>query len=416
MKVNMQSKIALAMISRQLHDPDPVLRFLENAHKFGHSIDRVIIAHFAPLHESTLRAIEQHAQVETVNAFDDETLRNQLRSIGMQEEFIDNLLVDPYQPCRDLAPYGAYRTAAVIKAALEGIDHLLFFDDDIFPKVLLSMDKGNPEWEEIDFVGSHLATLSKPEVVATTSDYSGYYIIPPMSFQGLRDLLNGLGKEHAIEFIENCESHNCLLLGSASPKYTFETNKLLGGNLGLDLNNLQSLVPFFSMTYEFNDHCYLGRGEDTLLGHSISLTGSIAMDIDLRVYHNTYGDFPRLPDIGEALVVSRLYWACMGWIGRNPFLTWYKSKHFSGEESFDEKIARQHEGLKVGGELAARHLGDERFATLPDAFEASLNELPTTIRQYEQLLQGWSNLVRIMGKSPLIDERDSKDDQFSLAS
>jgi hypothetical protein len=412
----MTDKIVLAMISRDCADPSPVLRFLENARAHDHTIDRVIVAHMEDPQKASIERIRQKTRLDTVMANNDATLRDQLREIGMNEDSIDNLLVNPCFPSPDLVPYGAYRTAVMIKALLEGMDHVLFFDDDIHPKVLVSLEHGDPSWAEIDFVGRHLVWLSKPKVVASTSDYSGYYIIPPMSFPGLEQLLMGVGKEHAIEYLENCESHQCVFLGSPTAKYSFETHKLLGGNLGLDLSDPHSLSPFFSTTFEYAGQCYLGRGEDTLLGHAISSAGNTAMDIDMRVFHDTFGDFPRRPSIHDQAVRSRFFLACMGWIGRNPFLFWYRNKHALTEEPFEQTMSRQRRGLQAGGKLAAEHLRDGRFRELADAFEASLTALPEVIDRYERLLDGWSNMVELLGRSPLAEKDDLVDDQFAMAS
>jgi hypothetical protein len=276
------------------------------------------------------------------------------------------------------------------------MDYLLFFDTDVQPRVLTEFTDGQPSWQEIDFVGGHLNHLARPDVAATSSDYSGYYIIPPMSFDGLSDLLIGVGKDLALDYLADYEEHGCLNLGPERPGTPVPTGKVLGGNLALSLDNPRRLAPFFSTTYAIEEQCILGRGEDTLLGQAILNADGLALDVDLRIFHDTYDDFPRAPDIRRKAIRDRFYRACLGWIGRNPFLVWQQAQSGRLETAFETHIARQREGLVVGAPKAAQFLDDARFTNLPAALDASLAALPEMIERYERLVAGWGALMDVL--------------------
>jgi len=63
----------------------------------------------------------------------------------------------------------------------------------------------------------------------------------------------------------------------------------------------------------------------------------------------------------------------------------------------DEELERQRRGLRIGGEMAARYLSDDRFETLADALESSVDALPQAIARYRSLMGGWTALQDAFG-------------------
>ncbi|MFA9406348.1 MAG: hypothetical protein ACERKX_11105 [Anaerolineales bacterium] len=390
--------IALGLITRDYIDPEPVLRFLDNARKYGHTIDRVIIAYSHNKDDSAIEVVAERCPIDLLRVSDSLPLRQQMQEVGVPSLSINGLLDLPDGGKEGEVPYGAYRNTVLFKALLEGIDYVLFFDTDVEPRVLTHLDGADVGWQEIDFVGTHMVSLSEDDVSATTSEYSGYYIIPPMSFQGFGELLTGLGKGMALEYMDGCHEHQCLNLGPVSPGMPKPTDKPLGGNLGLNLRQPWQLAPFYSMIYSFSGMTVKGRGEDTLLGQAISGSKGRIIDVDLRIFHDTYEDFPDVPDVHKESIRNRFYWACLGWIGRNPFLSWYLDQRGYLKTDWRSETTLQRIGLEVGGEKAAKYLGDPRFRDLAAAFEASFATLPDTINRYHRLMEGWRELLSAIGR------------------
>jgi hypothetical protein len=410
-------RIALGLITRDFNDPEPIFLFLKNADKYGHLIDRVIVAYSHSKDDSTLKAVSNRVKLDLLNVSSPGLLREEMRRSGIAIDAIDALLALPDGGPDGEVPYGAYRNAVLFKALLEGIDYLLFFDSDVEPRVLTQLEGLDARWEEVDFVGTHMRSLVKEDVTATTSEYSGYYIIPPISFSGLGDLLTGLGKGMALEYMEDCKDHRCLNLGPISPGLPRPTDKPLGGNLGLNLTQPWRLAPFYSTIYSYSGLTVKGRGEDTLLGQTISASGGKIMDVDLRIFHHTYDHFPVTPDIRVKSIRDRFYWACLGWIGRNPFLSWYLDQHSLLETDWRSETTVQRIGLEIGGEKAATYLQDERFKHLGPAFEASFEALPQAIERYQLLMRGWEALLTALGQDrPPTEVEDTDVDELQLAS
>ena len=124
----------------------------------------------------------------------------------------------------------------------------------------------------------------------TSSDYSGYNILPPASFEGMTDLLWGLHKEDMSEFWQSSEIHGGLIVQEAGASNLQPTTKALGGNMGIRMSALTMLPPFFSPYYFYNKTPLLARGEDTLMGLAASRS-HIFLDIQTPIFHDTYGDY-----------------------------------------------------------------------------------------------------------------------------
>ncbi len=146
------SKIALGLITRYFHDPMPILRFLDNAMKFGHHIDQVIVAYSHGVKQEAVASIEERTGVTIVEAHGDANMRSRLLFAGLSDDEVDGLLDVPSWPRQQEVPYGAYRNAVLIQALLDGFDFLLFFDTDVQPLVLTAIEGKKPVWQEVDFI------------------------------------------------------------------------------------------------------------------------------------------------------------------------------------------------------------------------------------------------------------------------
>jgi hypothetical protein len=376
------------MITRDLLTTEPVFDFLENAHKFGHALHSVVVAYSRAVDLEVVNEINKHLRVELVKINEDEEMYSQLRQHGISQKSIDTFLKCPPLDESKSVTYAINRNNVITKAILTGTEVLFFIDTDVYPKLLQENHQGELFFEEVDFFGRHLEYLKYDDVAITTSDYSGYYIIPPMGFEGMKMLFEGLQKSASCEFIEDNKAHNCLVPDSGSKRKTFVTNKILGGNVAIKLEALHDLVPFFSTSYEVAGRNYLTRGEDTILGLRVHKHPDLeCIDIDTRIFHNTFGHYPEVPDIvNDQCIKDRFYYACMGWIGRNPFLNWLEGA------PIDEIYKRQKKALAIGAPAVAEYLKDERFLILPEALERAYDRLNYTIMEYNKFLLAWQEI------------------------
>ena len=385
-------KISIGVITKDFYSLEPIDEFLENASKYNHKIYSVIIVYSHDCNFQLIESLREKVKVFLVKINDAPEIKEQFIKIGLPKEDVEILLDCPALKKWGKVPYGLNRNYALIEALLSGSEVLVFIDTDVYPRVLVK-EGDEVKGKEIDFIGRHLEYLKKEEVIVTTSDYSGYYIIPPMRFTGMKELFIGLQKEDAFEFLGNFEENNYLSLDNNKKRKIFETDKILGGNVAIKLNALKEFPPFFSTLYNINGEYILSRGEDTLLGIKLGKSDKKCIDIDTKIFHNTFGNYPEVPDIKkDKSIKDRFYYTCLGWIGRNPFLNWLKGKDV-------EKIKnRQKKNIIIGSEAVASYLNDERFLVLPEALEISYHNLERVISEYKNTMRAWNNFIAKLDK------------------
>ena len=385
-------KVSIGVITKDFNSLEPIDEFLRNASKHNHKIYSIIIVYSHGCDFQLIDSLEKKVKVFLLKINDAPEIKEQLIKMGLSVKNIDTLLNCRTLKKNGLVPYGLNRNYALIKALLSGLETLIFIDTDVYPRVLVKKDDEVKE-KEIDFIGRHLEYLRKEEVIITTSDYSGYYIIPPMSFTGMKELFIGLQKEGAYEFFKNFDEHNCLNLDHDKKRKVFATNKILGGNVAIKLSAFKELPPFFSTVYHVNGENVLSRGEDTLLGIKLKKSDKKCIDIDTKIFHNTFGNYPEVPDIKkDKSIKDRFYYTCLGWIGRNPFLNWLKGKNV------EEVKNRQKKNIIIGSKAVASHLKDERFLILPEALETSYRNLERVINEYKNTMMAWNDFIEKLEK------------------
>ena len=379
-------KTALGMITRNLTSDDALMCFIENAEKFGHKLDSVIVAYTHTLDPQVADSLNKKVPFCSIDIKDPRFCAEQLKRIGVSGKAARTLLDCPVDPRQGLMPYGFKRTLLTAEAILRGMDILFFVDSDVIPSVLKAAPDG-PALEEADFFGAHLEHLNAGSQV-TTGEYSGYNILPPALFDGMDDLLFGLQKEGVLDYWKDSGSHRCLALQPAErePK---PCSKILGGNCAFKLSAFAGLPPFFSSYYTHNGELFLNRGEDTVLGLGIEKSGTVCTDIGLNPMHDTYKNYPAVPDLrGSSADQERFYYACTGWVGRNPLYNYVRGE--------DMKLARDHrrERLESGLRALADFTSNKKFLSVLENFDVSWDNLGRYINEYESVLASWEEFIK----------------------
>ena len=379
-------KIAIGMVVRNLLSASPLTEFLDNAEKYGHPIDRVIVAYSHQLAPEAAAVLQSRTKLSLIRLQEFGRAYLILKAIGVPYASLRELLFCPLIDTHGLIPYGFNRNQVLMEAMFTEADVLIFVDSDVLPSVLRRMPDGSVRPCEVDFVGAHLGGMAMGADI-TSSDYSGYNILPPASFDGMKDLLWGLHKESMADFWQNSEAHRGLVIQEDQNAEPQPTTKVLGGNLGIRMSALTTLPPFFSPYYFYNRTPLLARGEDTLMGMAASQSHIRCLDIQTPIFHDTYGDYPKVPDLrNDSRVRDRLYYACTGWIGRNVFFRW-KTGHTPSE------FTQRNRQLAAGAKALARYTNDRRFLYLPDIQSAAESWLPDMIGQYQKSKEAWNELT-----------------------
>jgi hypothetical protein len=377
------------MIIRSLVSEVELMNFIKSAEKFGHKLDCVIVAYTHQLDPRVENKIRKKLPLFAVDIKNPRNCYDQFSRRGISNVSTKRLLECPVDTTRGLVPYGYNRTIVVMEAILRGVDILFFVDSDIYPKVLNKTPDG-PALEDADLFGAHLEHLRSGSKI-TTSEYSGYNILPPASFDGMEDLLAGVQKAEMLDYWQTSEAHRCLVFQTLD-REPRPCNKILGGNLAIDLSAFSELPPFFSSHYTLDDEMFLCRGEDTVLGVGVEISGTVCTDIRFNPLHDTYKDYPVEPNLrGDTSVQDRFYYACTGWVGRNPFLNHILGNDLQSTKEFQRGC------LERGLRALAGYTANPRFYGVLKNFEASWDELGRYISEYEQTLEAWGEFTEKVG-------------------
>jgi len=382
----MTVKAALGMIVRSLDSDTDVLRFVENAEKHGRKLDCVIVAYTLRLDPRVELSLSKKLPFFSIDIKNPQYCYEQLRRRGVSATAMETLLKCPIDTKGGLVPYGLNRTFVVIEALLRGMDILFFADSDVYTTVLKKTPEGTITEEEEDFFGAHFEYLNSGSQI-TTGEYSGYNILPPASFDGMEDLLDGLQKANMLEYWQSSEKHRCIAVQPAE-RVAMPCTKILGGNTAIKLEVFSKLPPFFSSHYALDGELFLCRGEDTVLGVEIAKSGTICTDIGFNPLHDTYKDYPAEPDLrGDSATQDRFYYACTGWVGRNPFLN-----HLLGN---DLQSTREYQRVRLerGLRALAGYTSNQRFNSVLRNFDVSWGNAGRYIVEYEQVLEAWRELT-----------------------
>lgn len=379
-------KLCMGLIVNDLNHEVSIIEFVLNAYRFGHIIDEVILVYSGKIETSCLDVLETFVTVKKIYVNDLTSLKTELLERGVDERAVNNILDMSTFEVKGVVTYAKKRNIVLLKALLDQMDVVFFIDSDVHPCVLYS----EGECEEIDFVGEHLKFLVNENTAVTTSDYSGYYILPPMRFDGLESFLVGIQKEKALAYMLDEGWASGLKFATASDlRQPFATNKILGGNLAMKLGELEGMPPFFSSHFTLGKETFLTRGEDTVMGLFLKKSEKIIMDIDLKIIHDTFGTYPERPDLlNDSKIKTRLYYASMGWIGRNPFYNWLKG------EDVKDVWRRQKESLSIGALELARYTKDDRFLNLVQGMDVALENFDLMVNRYELLMSDWQHAIK----------------------
>ena len=374
-------KIALGMIAKSINSDVEILRFVENAERNGHKLDCVIAVYALRLDPRVEDSIRKKIPFFPININNPDYCLNRFRERGISGKTTRMLLECPVQTTRGVLPYGFNRTVAVVDAIVREVDVLFFVDSDVAPAVLKETEEGL-YIEDVDFFGEHLNHINNGSQV-TTGEYSGYNILPCAHFDGMDDLLAGVQKSDMLEYWQTSDTHRCLAT-EPQERIPKPCTKILGGNVAISTSSFSILPTFFSSYYMVDDELFLCRGEDTVLGLEIARNGIVCTDIGLNPLHDTYSRFPDEPDLrGDPSVQERFYYACTGWVGRNPFLNYLRG---TDKQSVRES---QREHLERGLSALSEYTSFPKYNSVIRNFDVSWDNLERYVSEYNQVLEAW---------------------------
>lgn len=244
--------------------------------------------------------------------------------------------------------YAAKRNAILYQALKQGLDCLLFLDDDEYP--LAVADSGNTAvWGGQRVLSTHLDFIMNADI--TYGHHCGYISpIPHIEFNHVlteeifRNFIEAISND-IIDWdtIRTVMDNGGVTLASEQVMYTeyayevAEVNHskfISGSNLCINLTKPSRVFPFFNPPG--------ARGEDTFL--STCLSERRVLRVPCYTFHDGFSKYPQLMDgvlpnklrrisADNEAVINRFYHACIGWIRYKPLLVYITQR-----ENYTKKI------------------------------------------------------------------------------
>ena len=134
-------KIAIGMIVRNLISAHPLTEFLDNAEKYDHPIERVIVVYSHEADPEAIQELQRKAKVSLIRLQSYERAHMILKQLGVRFSSIQQLLFCPLIDTHGLIPYGFNRNQVLMEALFTGMDYLIFVDSDVQPKGSLHLSR-----------------------------------------------------------------------------------------------------------------------------------------------------------------------------------------------------------------------------------------------------------------------------------
>ncbi len=304
------------------------------------------------------------------------------------------------------AGYAGKRNAILYAALENGIDYLLFLDDDEYPAAVTN-NRDLCLWSGQHVILSHLREIGNADY--TNGRHCGYISpIPHITFD------EKLPREDFRAFIEaisndiiNWENIERLMqsygvtyadTGVLERKLVEDVQEtagctfISGANLCVNLQRPERSFPFFNPPG--------ARGEDTFL--STLLGERTVRKLPCYTFHAGVSIYRHLLDgvlpthlapitATSKTVVERFLSACIGWVRYKPLLA-----YIVRPAEYEEIMQEMHETLAGVLPGLASHFGNVRFMDIMGEFEKYRRNVKKHHRQFFMACHTWQKLIRTM--------------------
>jgi len=300
--------------------------------------------------------------------------------------------------------YASQRNIVLYSAMKNGMDYLLFLDDDEYP-VAVTNTASTAVWGGQHVLKTHLENIKAADI--TYGYHCGY--ISPIPYVEFNDTLKENEFRMFIESISNDivswdKTKQVMQNGGVSyadtdvltKKQVYEVPEennakfISGSNLCINLTDARKVLPFYNPPG--------ARGEDTFL--STCLRDRKVLRIPCYAFHDGFSTYNHLlagvlptklnfikPDSEK--VVKRFYRACVGWIRYKPLLV-----YITNREGYKDTIIRMHRNLDETLPSICEFFGTRDFFNIKKELEKFDKNVIINYADFTEVKDLWS---RVMG-------------------
>lgn len=298
--------------------------------------------------------------------------------------------------------YAAKRNAVLYTALKNGIDYLVFLDDDEYP-VAVTKTRDTAIWSGQHVLLTHLKHIARADI--TNGHHCGY--ISPIPYIRFNDTMTEGDFRTFIEAISNdiinwdtirtvmknggvTYADTGVLTGNTAEEVeeTEGTKFISGANLCINLTRPERVLPFYNPPG--------ARGEDTFL--STCLTGRRVVRVPCYTFHDGFSTYNHLMDgvLPIALkyiqadsdrIVNRFYRACIGWIRYKPLLLYITKR-----QQYGERIAEMRGQLAVTLPKVCAYFRKAEFMNVLKELDTYDEQVQTHYQQFMETQRIWKKV------------------------
>jgi hypothetical protein len=303
--------------------------------------------------------------------------------------------------------YGKKRNVVIYWALKNGMDYLLFIDDDEYPLAVLQGENNRIYWVGQSVVRTHLRYIKDAGI--THGYHCGY--ISPIPYLEFNNILT---EEDFRVFIESI-SNDIISWESIRSKMrdggiTFADSSILdrnygeevkeingckfisGSNLCLNLKKAEKIAPFYNPPG--------ARGEDTFLSTCLADVKVVKVptytfhDGFLNYTHLLHGALPKTlkPISADShQIVARFIKAALGWVRYKPLLLYITQK-----DRYQEEIDKMQANLVQVVPKLCLYFNTNEFTRIHDDLEYYHRNVVKHYETFSQTRQVWKKIVTFL--------------------
>lgn len=300
--------------------------------------------------------------------------------------------------------YASQRNAIIYSAIKNGMDYLIFLDDDEYP-VAVTNTRKNAVWGGQHVLSTHIKNIKQSDI--THGYHCGY--ISPIPYVDFNDIMTENDFRLFVEAISNdilnwdnvkkvmnnggVTYADTEILVSDKTKEVMEINHskfISGANLGINLTDPLRIFPFYNPPK--------ARGEDTFL--STCLSERKVIKVPCYTFHDGFSTYSHLLEgvlpislkfikADNKKVVDRFYKACIGWIRYKPLLLF-----ITQPDSYEKKIEEIREQLKEVLPKVCSYFGQPDFIKVLTELEKYDRNVKKHYMDFIETQRIWGNIMK----------------------
>ncbi|MDQ1003460.1 hypothetical protein QFZ28_003860 [Neobacillus niacini] len=307
--------------------------------------------------------------------------------------------------------YAGKRNIIQYMALKEGIDYLMFFDDDEYP-LAVTKTRGIAVWGGQQGLRTHLKHIQHADI--TNGHHCGY--ISPIPYLEFNNILQESDFQTFIQAISNdivnwdkiksvmenggvtYADTKVLVNGEAEEVEEVSHSKFISGsNLCINLTNPERVNAFYNPPN--------ARGEDTFLG--TCLQDRTVLRVPTYTFHDGFSTYKHLLDgvlptkldyikADSEEVIQRFYKACIGWVRYKPL--WL---YITDSKNYEKRILEMSKQLAATLPKICEYFGRKDFMKIATELENYHRNVKKHYNDFIETRQAWENISQsFINKTP----------------